>query len=560
MSRPAEGVQLLIIGLDGGTLDLVRPWAEAGLLPNLSCLLKEGVSRSLRSTIPTISPAAWTSLTTGKNPGKHGVYDFIERRRDSYHLQYTQPDLPSLGTIFGRLSQADRRVGVMGVPSTYPPEHVNGFMIAGPWAPKNESCVYPSELFTYLVDRGYEISNSTSYTPDTADTFVDYLEEVTERRATVALELMKKEPWDLFMTVFRDTDTVAHKYWQDMDRSHPAHDPKRAAKLSDTILNHYRQLDGYIGEMLEILGDNGFAMVVSDHGQGPLYGEISINNWLLEVGLLELKHQLSWKDRYLQIMRKTGITRSGVIERLGWPLVNRLRSLMPDWTETVLPWPHAQLIEQVNWSKTKAYSFGSIGQIHINLRGREPRGIVEPGAEYEALVRDITNQLDELTDPRSGEKIDVKAFRREDLYHGPFAERGPDLNLIFDDMSYITHITLDALRDSVVGPPADHESGTHRLHGMFVLWGPGVREGKSLPLADIVDVAPTAMHLMGESVPQDMDGHVMTDAFQSEFLVEHPLTKTDSPSRGLPDSAGPGWSAEEEEQIKEHLRSLGYLG
>lgn len=560
MSQPTEDAQLLIVGLDGGTLDLVRPWAEAGDLPNLARLLEEGVSRSLRSTIPTISPAAWTSVTTGKNPGKHGIYDFIERRSDSYHLQYTRPDLPSLGTVFGRLSQAERRVGVMGVPSTYPPEPVNGFMIAGPWAPNNESSVYPFDLFSYLKDRGYEINNSDSYTPEKAAAYVAYIEKATDIRASVALELLRQEPWDLFMTVFRDTDTVAHKYWQDMDPTHPAHNPDRAAELGDTILDHYRQLDKYIGYMLETLSEDSFVMLVSDHGEGPLYGEISINNWLLEAGFLKLKQRSDWRDQYLQIMRKAGITRSSIINRLGWPLVNRLRALVPDWTEKVLPWPHAQLIEQVDWSSTRAYSFGSIGQIHINLKGREPEGIVQPGADYEAVVRDIVVQLGELTDPRSGERIEVKAFRREDLYHGPFAAHGPDLNLIFDDMSYITHITLGAIRDEVVGPPADHESGTHRLNGMFVLWGPGIRRGESLGPAAIVDVAPTIMYLMGEAVPQEMDGRVLRDAFQPEFLADHPVRVVDSTSRGPSDRATAEWTLEEEEQIREHLRDLGYLG
>jgi len=559
MNRLNRRGRLLIIGLDGATLDLIRPWADKGLLPNLSRLLQEGVAGNLRSTIPTISPAAWTSMITGKNPGKHGVYDFIRRRRDSYHLQYTRPDLQGLETIFNYLSRAGRRVGVMGVPSTYPPEPVNGFMIAGPWAPSKENAVYPSDMFAYLKNRGYEINNTVSYTPETADTFVDYLEKVTDIRATVALELLRKEPWDLFTVVFRDTDTVAHKYWQDMDPTHPAHNPERAAKLGNAILNHYRQLDGYIGDMLDIIGKDRSVMIVSDHGAGPLLGEISVNKWLLDIGLLSLKMRSDLRDRYLQILRKIGVTRSGVIRWLGWPLANWLRGLIPGWTETMLPWPHAQLIEQVDWSKTRAYSFGSIGQIHINLRNREPEGIVEPGADYEAVVDYIIDQLDGLRD-RNGKKIQVDVFRREDLYHGPFADEGPDLNLIFDDMEYITHITLDAVRDQLIGPPGDDESGTHRLNGTFILWGPGIRKGRLLGPAQIVDVAPTAMYLLGEPVPKTMDGRVLIDAFEHEFLAEHPPSDGESIPGESPESDLPAWSPEEEEQIREHLRSLGYLG
>ena len=552
--------KLLIIGLDGGTLDLIKPWAKAGLLPTLARLINEGVSARLRSTIPVISPAAWTTMITGKNPGKHGIYDFIRRRPDSYHLQYVQPNLPRMGTIFNRLSQAGRRVGVMGVPSTYPPEPVNGFMIAGPWAPQNERCVYPTDMFPYLMERGYEINNTVAYTPETAQEFAQYLAQTTEVRASVALELWQREPWDLFMVVFRDTDTVAHMYWQDTDPTYPSHDPARVARLGNVILDHYRQLDRCIGSMLETIDDQTWVMVVSDHGAGPLYAEASINKWLLDEGLLTLKKQGDWQDRYRQMMRRLGMTRSGIIARLGWPLANRLKRLLPDWAEQLFPWPHAQLIEQVDWTKTKAYSFGSIGQIHINLRGREPQGIVAPGAEYEAVVSDIIERLERLTDPRTGRRVKVEVWRRESLYHGPYAEQGPDLNIILDDMSCITHITLDAVREDVIGPPADYETGTHRLYGMLILWGPGVRPGVTLDPLNMVDVAPMAMYVMGEAVPQDMDGRVLTTAFDPQYLASHPVQGNESAFGEMIPEESPGWTLEEEEKMFQHLKSLGYLG
>lgn len=554
-----DEAKLLIIGLDAGTLDLVKPWAEAGHLPNCARLINEGVSRKLRSTIPVISPAAWTTMITGKNPGKHGMYDFIQRRLDSYHLQYVKPNLPRFGTIFHHLSQQGRRVGVMGIPSTYPPEPVNGFMISGPWAPQNESCVYPTDMFSYLVDRGYEINNSMAYTPELAGEFARYLRKTTDVRALVAVDLLKREPWDLFMVVFRDTDTVAHKYWQDIDPTHPFYDPDRVNRLGNVILDHYRQIDRYIGQMLDLIDANTSIMVVSDHGAGPLYAEASINRWLLNEGLLTLKTDLSWKDHYRQILRNLGITRAGLIKGLGRSLTNRLKQLLPNWTETLVPWPHAQLIEQVDWSKTKAYSFGSIGQIHINLKGREPQGIVAPGSEYETLIDDIVDRLEELSDPCTGHSIKVDTFRREELYQGPFAKKGPDLNLILDDMGCITHITLDAVGEKVIGPPADYESGTHRLHGMLIMWGPAIREGIDLEPADMVDVAPTAMYLMDEPVPDDVDGRLLTEALKPELIAKRDLQNTRVPEISG-ESSATGWTIEEEEKISQHLRDLGYLG
>jgi len=551
--------KLLIVGLDGGTLDLVWPWAEQGLLPNLGRLIKGGVSGPMRSTIPAISPAAWTSMITGKNPGKHGVYDFIQRRSDSYHLQFIQPDLARMGTLFGYLSRMGRRVGVMGVPSTYPPESVNGFMIAGPWAPPIESCVYPQSLFPYLQTHGYEINNSRTYTPETARSFAQYIENTTDVRATVALELLQRESWDLFMVVFRDVDTVSHKYWQDTDTSYPAHNPERLARLGNTILKHYQQIDSYLGQMLVSLDDNTSVMIVSDHGAGPLYAEISINRWLLDNGFLTLKRGTNWGDFYRATLRKLGLTRAGIISRLGWPLVRRIKKLLPAKTEFLIPWPHAQLIEQVDWTHTRAYSYGSIGQIHINLKGRDPQGIVSPGGEYEALIANIKDRFTELVDPRTGRQVKVEIFRREDLYTGPFADHGPDLNLIFDNMSCITHITLDAVREHAIGPPADYESGTHRLNGMLILWGPAIQQGKRLELTHITDVAPTALYLTNETIPRDMDGQVIKPAFHTGYSTAHPIETVTTNTTHF-DDVDMSWTPEEEAKIQQHLKDLGYLG
>jgi predicted AlkP superfamily phosphohydrolase/phosphomutase len=558
-NNPHHG-RLLVIGLDAGTLDLVRPWAEAGLLPNLECLIKEGVSGTLQSTIPTISPAAWISMITGKNPGRHGIYDFVQRRPGSYHLHYVQPDLPRLGTVFGRLSQYGRRVGVMGVPVTYPPEPVNGFMISGPWAPDNERCVYPTGMFPFLKERGYEINNSVAYSPETAGEFVKYLDRITDVRASVALELLRREPWDFFMVVFRDTDTVASFFWHDMDPTHPLHDPERAATFGNVILDHYRQLDRIIGLMVEAIDEETSVLVVSDHGSGPLYAEISLNKWLLDLGLLQFKAHTSLRDRYHDTMRQLGLTRSGIIARLGWPFVHRIKRALPDWFEQLIPWPHAQLIEQVDWSRTTAYSFGSIGQIYVNLRGREPEGIVEPGEEYEGLIETIISELGRLVDPRTGRKVKTDVYRREDLYQGPFAELGPDLNVIFDDLTCTTHITLDAVRDELVGPPADWETGFHSLNGMYIAWGPHIREGVIGETAQMVDIAPTMFYLMGELVPHDVDGRVLTELLETDFVDAHPVREDTVVIGETEVSRHPDWTPEEEEKILNHLKDLGYIG
>lgn len=549
--------KVLVIGLDAGTLDLVRPWVEQGHLPSLGRLITEGASGTLESTIPTISPAAWISMITGKNPGKHGIFDFVRRDPDSYRLDYVQPALSKIGTVFGHLSESGRRVGVLGVPVTYPPEPVNGFMISGPWAPENENCVCPSEMFPYLEEKGYEINNTVSYTPDTADVFLEYLEDVTDVRASVALELLQREPWDLFMVVFRDTDTVASFFWHDMDPTHPQHDPQRAEQFGTAILDHYRQLDRYIGKMLEVIDEDTTVMIVSDHGSGALYFEISLNRWLADIGLLTLKSAQGAYTWYQRAARSLGLTRASLIERLGWPMVHRLKRMLPRGIEQLVPWSHPQLSELVDWSKTKAYSFGSIGQIYVNLKGREPQGIVEP-EEKQELLDQIISRLHELKDPRSERSLEVEIFHKDELYHGPYAKWGADLNVIFDDLSCITHITLDAVRAELMTDSADYETGFHRRNGMWVLWGPHIRAGVDDLFAQIVDVAPMIYYLLGEPIPDDVDGELHLDLLKPEFVDHQPIIRRKiDHHEGEVDA--PDWTDEDEEQISDYLRKLGYL-
>lgn len=550
--------KVLIIGLDAGTLDLVVPWAEQGYLPNMARLIREGAYGDLWSTTPAVSPPAWMSMITGKNPGKHGIYDFVQRQPGSYHLNYARPNLAAMGTMFGHLSRAGRRVCVIGVPLTYPPEVLNGIMISGPWAAESEECVTPPELYPYLKSRGYEINNTVAYTPETAEEFWDYLQRTTDVRASVALDILRREPWDLFMVVFRDTDTVASFYWHDMDPTHPQHDPARAQRFANVIRDHYRQLDQVIGQMLAHIDANTHVMIVSDHGSGALTEEISINKWLMEQGLLKLKTHTSFRTGFRDVLRKLGVTRSGLIARLGWSAVSRIKRLLPGWAEQLIPWPYAQLIEKVDWSRTQAYSYGSVGQIYVNLKGREPQGIVEPGPAYETLLDQIVTGLRSLTLPRTGQPLQVEAFRGDALYHGPYAALGPDLNLVFNDMSCTTHVTVEAIRSELFSIPADNETGFHRRNGMVMLWGPHARQGFRNDASRIIDVAPTVLHLMGEAIPENIDGQVRAELLDEDFVNEHPVERV-AAAESEGGSSHSDWTPEDREKITRHLRDLGYL-
>ncbi|RME49577.1 MAG: hypothetical protein D6791_00400, partial [Chloroflexi bacterium] len=248
-------------------------------------------------------------------------------------------------------------------------------------------------------------------------------------------------------------------------------------------------------------------------------------------------------------------TRENLTSRLGWHNVNRIKACLPDRVKALVPRASLEVMDVVDWSRTRAYSFGYIGQIYINLKGREPAGIVEPGAEYEQVVSDIIERLAGLEDPETGERVVDAVYRQQELYHGPYAERGPDLCLVMKDLSYTTHLGMEFTHPTVFGPPVNHESGTHRLNGMLIAWGPGVRRHRQVAGAEIIDLAPTILHLLDVPVPADMDGRVLT-----ELLVEEAgqLAGRVTRERGEAGDAMP-LTPDEEAELLERLRNLGYL-
>lgn len=548
-----DNKRVLIIGLDGGTLDVIEPWAEAGHLPNFHRLLEEGCSGRLKSTIPALSPPAWTSFFTGVNPGKHGLFDFLKRRPGSYELQPVRNDLPSLGTMFAWAGRYHKRVGVLNVPMTYPPEPVNGFMVSGLGAPDDADYAYPADLADELRASGYRINNEIVYAPGREEAFIREVMDTTNKRANVALQLMEREPWDLFTVVFRNLDGVFAFLWAFMDETHPQHDPALSERYGDAILRYHQLLDRRLGDFLATIDENTMVVIMSDHGGGPLHKEVYLNAWLQQQGFQTLRESAGAVGGTRAVLRRAGLTRENLTRLVGWQNVNRIKEQLPGWLSAMVPRDTPDIIEVVDWSQTQAYSFGYIGQIYINLRGREPHGIVEPGAEYQHVVSKIADRLWELEDPETGERVVDAVYLKDDVYHGPHADEGPDINVTMRDMTYISHLGLEFVGEKVFGPPPNYETGTHRQHGMLMAWGPGIRHG-IVEDAEIIDLAPTTLHILGVPIPEDMDGRVLTDLWED----------AGSPVERVPrELAGGGpvdLSEDEEAEVLDRLKDLGYLG
>jgi predicted AlkP superfamily phosphohydrolase/phosphomutase len=544
----------MVIGLDGATWQLARPWAEVGHLPTFQRLMAEGAWGALGSTLPPVTPAAWSSFATGMNPGKHGLFDFVGRQDGSYGTYVANASYRDGAPLWQLASQAGRRVTVFNVPATYPPDKVNGLMVSGFLTPAHAAdATWPPQLQAELAQAvpQFTFYPPNIYSPGHEADFVQAVSDLNQATLEAVRYLLRREPWDLFVAVFMGTDVIQHFLWGYMAQGNEG--------LGSAILDCHRQMDATLAELLAGLGPDDYLVVMSDHGFGPLTHYIHVNAWLVERGYLKFKRNPL--SALKAVAYRLGFTPLGMYERLrALGLGGRMQETASERNE----WLKARVqkvflsLPDVDWGRTQAYSLGFGGPIFVNLRGREPQGIVAPGAEYEALRAQIATDLARTTDPETGQPFVGHIYRREQLYTGPHAGRAPDLILVprnwshqpFGTHEFASHRWLEPCRD---------RSGTHRLDGLLLLWGPGVRRGTQVEGATIVDVAPTVLALLGVPIPADMDGRVLSAALEGGLLADLNITYEEAGERITAHQPAPQMSAEDEELIRQHLRGLGYV-
>jgi len=553
-------MKVLVIGLDGVTFDLLGPWIEAGELPNLQKLMAQGASGKLRTTLPPISSSSWSSFLTGVNPGKHGLVDFVYPGTDSYKVSMVNATSRRTRALWNWLNDAGYRVGLLGIPTTYPTEPVDGFMISGFLAPGPDSeWAYPPELKQELqAELGeFMLSPDERYRSSRwLDRFLDDLTASVENRTQAALYLMRNKPWDLFAVVYWDTDMVQHETWRLLDPSHPRHDAAEAADQRERILSFHRKVDTDVGRLLAEVDSDTLVVVMSDHGFGPVHSFFLTNNWLASMGLLRFK-QNPW-TAFKRLLFRLGFTPLGMFRIAKALGLGSLRQKVRFQQKSGLLNRVFLSFDDVDWSRTRAFSIGSFGQVYVNLAGVRPEGIVQPGQEYEALKQEIVQAALALRDPRSGEPLIERVLRREEIYSGPYIDRTPDLIVQTRNWEYMAFGHADFGSNRLV-EPITGLSGHHRPDGVLILSGAGVKVDAKLEGANILDLAPTILHAMGVEVPQDLDGRVLSEAFVASSPLARPVAYSQANVYKDSDSA-PDLSDDEMEEVQEKLRGWGYAG
>ncbi len=528
---------VLVIGLDGATFDLLEPWLAAGHLPTLARLVAQGSSGPLQSTLPPVTAPAWATFMTGKNPGKHNVFDFFR----AHSPDLDRPEMVNMGDVQARpfwdyLSAAGRRVGILNVPLTYPPTPVNGFIVPGLLSPDEGQTTYPADfLRPYHPTLGpYRLVPHRLYRPEQTAAFVAELQAVTATQIQYALRMAQDHPVDFLMVHFLATDIAQHKLWRYLDETHPWYEPVSGQQFGTAVRDIFAQIDAGLSQLLTILPSDLTMLVMSDHGFGPQQQIMNLNILLIEAGFMRLKPEAAVKWRDWLARHKWWANPAARLFRL----LGRERLLS---------------FADVDWAQTQAYARGHMGQVYLNVQGREPQGIVSP-ADYTAVREQIAALLTSWRHPADGRIPVTAVIPGEAAASGPYATAGPDLHVIIDGYRTLAH-PLFAADGRILTAQPWGDSGSHRREGVLIVQGPEVRHGR-IANARLEDIAPTILHLLGVPVAEDMDGRVLTTLFTDAFQ-RHPVTYQ-SPLE-INDSPG-GLTAAMQATVEEHLRGLGYLG
>lgn len=558
-----EHKKVLILGLDGATWDVLEPWMSAGKLPNLTKLRKRGSWGILNSTIPPVSAPAWSSFMTGKRPGKHGVYHFIDLFGENGG-KGGRPEIINArslksSTLWDILGHHDRNVASINVPMTYPPRPVNGLMITGLLTPRNATIfTYPPELSSELNDYIIDLDRFIDTKPaqDTHDdetvapslAMMEEFRDMMEKRANAGFSLMATRSWDVFTLVFTGTDRMGHYLWH-YHRTPDTNDPPETQALCAAVQEYYIRLDEIIGEFVEKAGEGVTTIVMSDHGMGPNNTKlVHWNSWMNQKGWTFARNDAAGLSDPDNWFRRLGLPRDKVGR-----MIRRVPGLSKG---SLVKKARSRSSTGVDENQSQAYCipiFRTFAGVRINLVGEQK----------ERLRQEIIDELKKLVDPETGETIVQQVYLGEEYYNGPYAENIPDI-IISLKPDYGCSFRLSHYSSVVTEIQTFRGRGNHHSEGIFIADGPNiVSNPEPLAYMSIEDIAPTTLYLMDLPIPSDIDGRVLNGIFDAEYIERHPITYGE-PLGLWPSEEGAVFndeitSEEDEEQIRERLRGLGYL-
>ncbi|HTN42201.1 MAG TPA: alkaline phosphatase family protein [Nitrospiria bacterium] len=537
----------VLIGLDGATFSVLDPLMKAGVMPFLREFVSRGVRGILLSTPHPLTPPAWTSLMTGRTPGSHGVFDFVRVEQDTDHPQYTLLTSEDVRceTVWSMASREGCRVTTLNFPCMFPPQPINGFVIPGfvPWRYLSRA-VYPKELYGRLkarpefnakelaLDWDVERKALQGLGKEEFEPWIQFHITREQQWFEIVRMLMKEEPCRLTAILFDGVDKLQHLCYYLLDPKFTPQNPTAwEQKVREHCLDYFRQLDGFLAEIIQMAGPEARVFMASDHGFTDAGGKIFYTNvWLEQQGYLKWADGVALdKDGRLTLEGHTG---SDTMYDWGW-----------DSTPAA--------------PRTTAFALTASSNGIFIRRASKPGMPGVPAEEYHSFRRQLIDRLLAFRDPETGQPVVERVLTREEAFPGERTAGAPDLTLALRDRSFLSVLRADEPLKRRMLP-----YGTHHPHGVFMGRGPGIRAGGEVSEFPIINIAPTLLYSLGLAVPSDLEGKPALDAFESEFLKVRPL-RTGPPTVSAGSSgAGPEKASMDEgqkSQVMEQLKALGYL-
>ncbi|MBT3404878.1 hypothetical protein HN832_01895 [archaeon] len=458
--------KVFIFGIDGAFPEYVLDrWLKD--LPNIRGLLLRSQYGKMNSTIPPLSATAWSSIYTGKNPADTGIFEYVYRKNYSYEdIRLINSTKLKEKTIWQIASDNGKKSIVCFPLLTWPIKPFDGILISGTLTPPGEKveCVYPSELKQEIMEKLGEVPmpDIPNFRNLSKEEVIQEARKMTEKHIEIMKYLMENKKWDLFFGVINMSDRLHHMFWRYLDEKHRKYDPK--SEFKNVIKDFYIFLDTKLGEILKLIEKDTSIFLLSDHGITRMHNRVNLTDWLINEGYLVLKNPITEKTKFK--------------------------------------------LEMVDWEKTKVFAIGAYeGQIYLNLRGREPNGIVE-SSEYSSLLNELEIKLKGILGD-DGKELNTKIFIKKRDYDGKLIEEAPDMIVYFDDLEYGCNSTL--IGNKTLWSPSTakgSDDATHSKQGIFVKTN-SLAVGENIGEVNYLDIAPTILNALGINPPAEMQGKII---------------------------------------------------
>jgi len=519
-------VRTVIFGADGLAFRIIHPLIERGDMPNFKKLREQGCEAVLESKYPPLTPPAWTSLSTGLKPARHGVYDFWtyeeQPEKGKAPKAHVQSQRKGGKAIWNILSEYGKQVLVINVPVTYPPETINGYMVSGYLTPGEDTdFTYPAtfkeELFRMVPDYEIDVEYAEVFKGNVetrVNRLVDELLEVTEKRIKLITYMLKEKPWDFCYVVFVGPDRLQHSLWDEI----VAFEPR--------TVEYYRMLDAALGLFLEQLGPDDSLFVVSDHGFQGISRSFDINEYLYSKGLLKL-HSSAQREKASRFANLKHILDQAGLLSLARKAKKALKSagIIKKKRNGV----YKPLLADVDWQHTLAYvpSMSGFGAAYADIFLNSS---MEAGR-----IAELSEDLKRQVDPKTGQPLIDAIYTTEVYGSGPYAP--PEQHLLLLPSDGITfNMSLGnkwLWNDEFVGRDSKKRRGSHQKDGVLYAYGAGIKQGFKAPNAEVYDLVPTVLHSMGLPLPYEFDGRVLNDLFLEEHKQAEQLPASNATEGGL---------------------------